>query len=85
MVLAGRRCQAILWLSNMGSNKPKRFVFNLLLYGLGLPEKRGYKRMSDLLPFGLGAWVFFCCYLASLLLLGFLGRKARKEDSMQDF
>ena len=41
--------------------------------------------MSDLLPFGLGAWVFFCCYLASLLLLGFLGRKARKEDSMQDF
>ena len=41
--------------------------------------------MSDLLPFGLGAWVFFGCYLASLLLLGFLGRKARKEDSMQDF
>ena len=85
MVLAGRRCQAILWLSNMGSIKPKRFVFNLLLYGLGLPGKRGYKRMSDLLPFGFGAWLFFGCYLASLLLLGFLGRKARKEDSMQDF
>ena len=41
--------------------------------------------MSDLLPFGSGAWIFFGCYLASLLFLGLLGRKARKEDSMQDF
>ena len=41
--------------------------------------------MNNLLPFGLGAWIFFSCYLVSLLLLGWLGRKARKEDSMQDF
>lgn len=41
--------------------------------------------MSALLPFGFGAWLFFFCYLCSLLLLGWLGRKARKEDSMQDF
>ena len=41
--------------------------------------------MSNLLPFGFGAWIFFSCYLVSLLLLGWLGRKARKEDSMQDF
>ena len=41
--------------------------------------------MSNLLPFGFGAWLFFFCYLSSLLLLGWLGRKARKEDSMQDF
>ncbi len=41
--------------------------------------------MSSLLPFGAGAWLFFCCYLCSLLLLGWLGRKARKEDSLQDF
>lgn len=41
--------------------------------------------MSGLLPFGTGAWLFFSCYLCSLLLLGWLGRKARKEDSLQDF
>ena len=41
--------------------------------------------MSNLLPFGPGAWLFFSCYLCSLLLFGYLGRKARKEDSMQDF
>jgi len=41
--------------------------------------------MTDLLPFGPGAWLFFACYLSSLLLLGWLGRKARKEDSLQDF
>ena len=41
--------------------------------------------MNNLLPFGFGAWLFFFCYLCSLLLLGWLGRKARKEDSMQDF
>jgi len=41
--------------------------------------------VTDLLPFGAGAWLFFSCYLCSLLLLGWLGRKARKEDSMQDF
>ena len=41
--------------------------------------------MTDLLPFGAGAWLFFACYLCSLLVLGWLGRKARKEDSMEDF
>ena len=41
--------------------------------------------MSNLLPFGVGAWVFLSCYLSSLLLLGWLGRKARKEDSLKDF
>jgi SSS family solute:Na+ symporter/sodium/pantothenate symporter len=41
--------------------------------------------VSNLLPFGPGAWLFFSCYLFSLLLLGWLGRKARKEDSLQDF
>jgi SSS family solute:Na+ symporter/sodium/pantothenate symporter len=41
--------------------------------------------VSNLLPFGPGAWLFFSCYLCSLLVLGWLGRKARKEDSLQDF
>lgn len=41
--------------------------------------------MSNLLPFGPGAWLFFSFYLCSLLLLGWLGRRARKEDSLQDF
>jgi Na+/proline symporter len=41
--------------------------------------------MSDLLPFGPGAWAFIALYLASLLLLGWAGRAARKEDTLQDF
>ena len=41
--------------------------------------------MSDLVPFGAGGWVFLSCYLCSLLLLGWLGRKAREEDSLRDF
>jgi SSS family transporter len=41
--------------------------------------------VSNLLPFGAGAWLFLSCYLCSLLLLGWLGRQARKEDSLKDF
>ena len=41
--------------------------------------------MTDLLPFGLGACIFISCYLCSLLLLGWLGFNARKEDTLQDF
>ena len=41
--------------------------------------------MADLLPFGPGAWVFISGYLCSLLLLGWLGFKAREEDTLQDF
>ena len=41
--------------------------------------------MSDLLPFGPGAWAFIALYLALLLLLGWAGRAARKEDTLQDF
>ena len=41
--------------------------------------------MTDILPFGPGAWVFITLYLASLLLLGWAGRAARKEDTLQDF
>lgn len=41
--------------------------------------------MTDLLPFGPGAWAFIAIYLCSLLLLGWAGRAARKEDSLQDF
>ncbi|MDG2316886.1 MAG: sodium:solute symporter family protein [Gammaproteobacteria bacterium] len=41
--------------------------------------------MNDILPFGPGAWVFITLYLASLLLLGWAGRAARREDTLQDF
>jgi len=41
--------------------------------------------MNNLLPFGPGAWVFITLYVASLLLLGWAGRAARKEDTLQDF
>jgi len=41
--------------------------------------------VNDLLPFGAGAWTFLAGYLGSLLLLGWLGRRARREDSLQDF
>jgi len=41
--------------------------------------------MSDLLPFGPGAWIFIALYVASLLFLGWAGLAARKEDTLQDF
>ena len=41
--------------------------------------------MSDLLPFGIGAWLFVAVYLSSLLVLGWIGFKARQEDTLQDF
>ena len=41
--------------------------------------------MTELLPFGVGAWFFISVYLCSLLLLGWLGFNARKEDTLQDF
>jgi SSS family solute:Na+ symporter len=41
--------------------------------------------MFDLLPFGPGAWLFIGAYLASLLLVGWLGFNARREDTLEDF
>ncbi|MBH97781.1 MAG: hypothetical protein CMM56_04935 [Rhodospirillaceae bacterium] len=41
--------------------------------------------MNYILPFGPGAWAFITLYIASLLLLGFAGRAARKENTLQDF
>jgi len=41
--------------------------------------------MFDLLPFGLGAWLFIALYLSSLLLIGWIGYRARKEDTLKDF
>ena len=41
--------------------------------------------MNDVLPFGPGAWLFIGCYLMSLLVIGWIARGARKENSLQDF
>ncbi len=41
--------------------------------------------MLNLLPFGLGAWLFIALYLSSLLLIGWIGYRARKENTLQDF
>jgi SSS family solute:Na+ symporter/sodium/pantothenate symporter len=41
--------------------------------------------MYELLPFGPGAWVFVSCYLCSLLLIGWVGYNARREDTLEDF
>jgi len=40
---------------------------------------------EGLLPFGPGAWMFIALYLGSLLLVGWMGYRARREDSMKDF
>jgi len=41
--------------------------------------------MSDLLPLGVGAWTFIALYLLSLLLIGWIARRARQADTLQDF
>ena len=41
--------------------------------------------MSDVLPFGVGAWFFVAIYLCSLLLIGWIGYNARREDTLRDF
>ena len=41
--------------------------------------------MSDVLPFGVGAWLFVGAYLCSLLLIGWIGYNARREDTLRDF
>ncbi len=41
--------------------------------------------MEALLPFGTGAWIFIGVYLLSLIGIGILGKRARKEDSLSDF
>jgi SSS family solute:Na+ symporter len=41
--------------------------------------------MLDLLPFGPGAWLFVGAYLGSLLVLGWAGYRARREDTLEDF
>ena len=40
---------------------------------------------SNVLPFGPGELLFIAGYLASLLLIGWLGLRARREQSLQDF
>ena len=41
--------------------------------------------MSSLIPLGPGAWAFLSLYLASLLLIGWVARRARRADTLQDF
>ena len=41
--------------------------------------------MSDLLPFGIGAWIFVAVYLSSLLVFGWIGFRSRQEDTLRDF
>ena len=41
--------------------------------------------MNDLLPFGPGAWAFMVMYLASMLLIGWIGFRARRENTLADF
>lgn len=41
--------------------------------------------MLELLPFGLGAWIFIGGYLCSLLLIGWLGFNARRANTLEDF
>lgn len=41
--------------------------------------------MDVVLPFGSGAWVFIGLYLSSLIGIGILGKRARREDSLSDF
>ena len=41
--------------------------------------------MSELIPFGPGAWIFIALYLVSLIGIGFLAKRARLENSLSDF
>lgn len=41
--------------------------------------------MSGILPFGPGAWALIWVYLLSLLLVGWLGFRARRENTLRDF
>ena len=41
--------------------------------------------MNSFQSFGLDAWVFISVYLGSLILVGFAGYKARKENTLKDF
>ncbi|MEM7015754.1 MAG: sodium:solute symporter family protein [Pseudomonadota bacterium] len=41
--------------------------------------------MTELLPFGPGAWLFISLYIGSLLLFGWLGFRARRENTLHDF
>jgi SSS family solute:Na+ symporter/sodium/pantothenate symporter len=41
--------------------------------------------MMDVLPFGIGAWVFIGLYISSLLVVGVYAFKARQENTLKDF
>jgi SSS family solute:Na+ symporter len=41
--------------------------------------------MFDVLPFGVGAWFFVAAYLCSVLLIGWVGYNARRDDTLRDF
>lgn len=41
--------------------------------------------MTGLLPFGPGAWLLIVVYLLSLLLIGWIGYRARRENTLRDF
>ncbi len=41
--------------------------------------------MTDLLPFGPGAWLFIAVYVSSLLFFGWFGYRARAANTLRDF
>jgi solute:Na+ symporter, SSS family len=46
---------------------------------------RSIRTVSNLVPLGPGAWAFICVYLLSLLVIGWVARRARRADTLQDF
>jgi SSS family solute:Na+ symporter len=41
--------------------------------------------MASIIPFGLGSWIFIGIYLLSLIGIGFLAKKSRKDNSLDDY
>ncbi|MFT5351485.1 MAG: SSS family solute:Na+ symporter [Planctomycetota bacterium] len=41
--------------------------------------------MTEVLPFGIGAWIFIALYISSLLVVGVFAYRARQEDTLKDF
>ena len=41
--------------------------------------------MDVVIPFGIGAWIFIGLYLLSLIGIGIVSKRARREDSLSDF
>lgn len=87
MVLARQRYQRMAWHAGLGRGRNSRRSSGIAVHAVASEAALAGRgaTVTQMLPFGLGAWIFIAVYLLSMIGIGWLAYGARRENSLTDF